>query len=164
MGAPIRNEKGIVLIIAILFLFVLSILTLILHKSSLTEIASSSSYRKSQQSFFAAERGVQKGLSWLAGLSAAPENSVGMPAWFYPNPVNDPPVFSTFSSVGGARYSYAIEHLKDGTPANAGANSAKIGGSTSSGPKVHFYRITGKGTDSAGGNVKKVQVVTTADF
>lgn len=166
-GRPLHNERGMALGIAILFLFVLSVLTALLHSTSLSEIGASSRYERSQQAFYAAEAGVRQALAWLAKQGIAPENNLAqMPAWFGDN-LDDAavtPEFSNFFKLGGAGkfyFRYRVEHVKDDYLPRTGEESAKIG------PVVHYYRITAEGsdTDDATGGIRKtVQVVTTVRY
>jgi Tfp pilus assembly protein PilX len=165
MRNMVKEDQGTALIVAILFLLVLSILVAILNRSSVFEMMSSRQYQDSQNAFYSAEAGVRQGMSWLNNLGAAPENSLNMPAWFTSD-VNSEPWSGFFidGASQGYRYRYYVQHLKDASSTYAGGESAKIGTSTTAGNKVHFYRITSEGSNSSGSVIKQVQVVVTANY
>jgi type IV pilus assembly protein PilX len=166
MSIKANNEKGSALIIAILFLMVLSILVAVLFHSSIFEMFSSKSYQDSQMAFYSAEEGAKVAMNWLNGLTVAPENSTtGIPSYFSDGAVTDPNWSSYVdSSTAGFRYRYYVEHLKDQVSPYSGGESAKIGNSTTSGNIVHYYRITSEGTSASGGAIKQIQIVVTAKY
>ena len=163
------DDRGMALAIAVLFLFVLSLLTAALYGTALSEIGASSRYEKGEQAFYAAEAGVKHALSWLGQQSTAPENATGMPPWFadkVDETAATPPLREA-TPFGGYWFRYRVEHMKDDYLPPNGEESAKIGTASSTAPVVHYYRITAEGADTAaatGGVRKKVQVVTTVRY
>ncbi len=164
MRVLVRNEKGTALIVALLFLMVLSVLVAALHKSSIFEIFFSNRYQQSQMAFYSAEEGAKRALIWLNNLGMAPENSFNMPTWFSNSTNTEPWSDYSNSSTSGFRYRFYVQHLKDAPSTYAGGESAKIGTSSSAGNKVHFYRITSEGSNSSGSVIKQVQIVVTANY
>ncbi|GFO56837.1 type IV pilus minor pilin PilX [Geomonas sp. Red276] len=164
---PLKNENGVALVIALMFLLVLSLLVTVVHKDALLEFVSSRGYEQSQHAFYQAESGLRDAHSWLSGQGLAPENSINPPAWFYNMSTAMPTASSGWSPYvanGNFRYRYYMEHLKDASANVSGGESAKIGTTTASGGKVHYYRITSEGSDSANMVHKVVQIVTTARY
>lgn len=169
MYAPVKNERGVALIIAIIFLLVLSLLVAVLNRAAIFEMFSSQHYQASQQAFDAAETGIRRGLAWLTAQGVAPENQLNPPAWFSNSTTSTvPPAssgWSNYSSAGSsASCRYYMQHLKDESMAYTGGESAKIGTSTTAGLKVHYYRITSEGVTSGGQGKKQLQLVTTARY
>lgn len=164
MDAIVNNEKGTVLVVALLFLVILSILVAALHGSSIFELHFSNKYQDSQMAFYSAEEGTKRAMNWLNTLGSAPENSIGMPTWFSVDASTTPWSGYNTSSTPGFRYRYYVLHLKDQATAYSSGDSAKIGNSPSSGNKLHFYQITSEGSNSSGSVVKQVQVVVTGNY
>lgn len=169
MYAPVKNERGVALIIAIIFLLVLSLLVAVLNRAAISEITSSQHYQASQQAFDAAETGIRKGLSWLTAQGVAPENQLNPPVWFSNSTTSTVPPpssgWSNYSSAGSsANYRYYIQHLKDEAMSYTGGESAKIGTSTTAGLKAHYYRITSEGVTTDGRARKQLQLVTTSRY
>ncbi|AJE02822.1 pilus assembly PilX family protein [Geobacter pickeringii] len=166
MKSPARNERGVALVMALIFLMVLSILVAILHRTTLFEMFLSRSYQESQKSFYAAEAGVRAALGELG--NGPPENMANPPPYFYLTPTTPDAatwsIATSDSSSGECSYRYYIEHLKDGPPSYAGGESAKLGFSAAAGAKVHYYRITAEGINKDGTVTRQVQVVTTAAY
>ena len=160
-----KNETGSALIIALCFLLILSLLIVVLNRTTLYEMLTSRNYQESQVAFYAAETGVRQGISWLGNLAAAPENSLNMPAWFSDSTTSTVPATSWSNSVstGNGSYRYYVQHLKDAASADPGGESAKTGTTNTAGSKVHYYRITAEGT-SPTGVIRQVQIVTTAKY
>ncbi len=164
---PLRDEKGAALVVALVFLLVLSLLVGVLHRDALVEIVSSRTYQESERVFYMAESGLRDANAWLAGQGVAPENGLNPPAWFYLVPVDPPTLdsgWSAYVSSGNVRYRYYVEHIKDALAAVAGGESAKIGTTTATGGRVHYYRITAEGSNADGSIRKQVQIVTTARY
>lgn len=161
------NQKGVALITALLFLLVLSLLIVSLHNTTLLEHISSRKYQNSQKSFYAAERGIRRGMGWLAGQGGAPEDNLTADPWFFETTLgeSDSPIWSNVEVADGCSNSYYIEYLKDEATTVAGTGSGKVGTSTSSGATLHYYRITGKGKSSGvpSGTVV-LQLVTTVTY
>lgn len=167
MRSPALNERGVALVMALIFLAVLSILVALLHGTTLLEMFLSRNYQESQKAFYAAEAGVRAGLNWL-DTQKVPENMSNPPAWFHTTLTTpDAATWKTAtrdSSSGECSYRYYIEHLKDGPPSYAGGESAKVGISPSAGAKVHYYRITSEGINQDGTVTRQVQIVTTVAY
>lgn len=164
MMTPARNERGAALIVAIVFLMVLTILMAVLHRTTLYEMFSSRHYQESQHAFYAADTGVRRALAWFGRQSAVPMHSSATP-WVYDTAGIDPDA-ATWSSAescgedGTCRY--YVEFLKDAPNYDS---SAKIG--TRSGAArgtLYYFRITSEGISRNGLVSKRVQVVTTAAF
>lgn len=159
MKPSVLNERGTALVVALVFLMVLSIMVGILHRTTLFEMFLSRSYQESQKSFYAAEAGVRAALSVLG--NGPPENLATPPPYFgaakWSTATSD-------SSSGECSYRYNIVHLKDGPPSYAGGESAKLGTSASAGGQVHYYQITAEGINKDGTVTRQVQVVTTAAY
>lgn len=71
LPAPVTNEKGSALIIALLLLAIMSVLGTVLMSTSTTEIQISGNYRNSQQSFYVADRAIEysmRGASDISGV------------------------------------------------------------------------------------------------
>lgn len=164
MMTPARNERGAALIVAIVFLMVLTILMAILHRTTLYEMFSSRHYQESQHAFYAADTGVRRALSWFRDQRSVPMHSDGTP-WVYDTAGTDPDAatWSPEESCGDdGTCRYYIEYLKSAP--NYGV-SAKIG--TRSGAArgtLYYFRITSEGISRNGLVRKRVQVVTTVAF
>lgn len=163
MTASVRNERGAALVVAILFLLILSILMAVLHGTTLFEIFSSRHYQESQQAFYAAETGIRQALRWLGAQRSVPMNSAGTP-WVHDTAVTpDTASWSPEeSSSNEGSYRYYIEYLKDAPDYDT---SAKIGNrsGTAKGTR-YYYRITSEGISGDRLVRKRVQVVTTAAY
>jgi Tfp pilus assembly protein PilX len=159
-----KNENGSALIIAILFLMVLSIMVAALYNSSIFEMLFSKKYQDSQMAFYSAEEGTKVALNWLNGLTGAPENSATVPDGFYDGTDSESWTVPAPSSTTGFRYRYCVQHLKDQLSPYSGGESAKIGSSSTSGNIVHYYRITSEGSSSSGSAIKQIQIVVTAKY
>lgn len=163
MMTPARNERGAALIVAIVFLMVLTILMAVLHRTTLYEMFSSRHYQESQHAFYAADTGVRRVLSWFGGQRSVPMHSDGTP-WVHDTKVDpDAATWSSEESCGDdGTCRYYIEFLKDAPNYDS---SAKIG--TRSGAArgtLYYFRITSEGKSLSGLVRKRVQVVTTAAF
>jgi len=161
------NEKGAALVLAMMFLLVLSLLVGTLHRDTLVEFASSRTYEQSQRAFYTAESGLRDAHSWLSGQGVAPENGLNPPVWFYNTSTAMPGAsagWSPYVNLDRLRYRYYVEHLKDATAGISGGESAKIGTTASTGGKVHYYRITAEGSNTDSSIRKIVQIVTTARY
>lgn len=166
MSPPLRNENGIALITAILFLLVLSILVAALHYTTILEQVSSRKYQNSQQAFYAAERGIRRGMGWLASQGGPPELGLTADPWFSPEPLDGAsPIWSDTEEAGGCTNAYHIEYLKAEATTVAGHGSGKKGTTTSSGALLHYYRITGRGSSqSVPAGTVELQLVTTVTY
>lgn len=153
MTNHLKNENGVALIIAIMFLFVLSILIAVLYGSSIYEMQSSKKYQDSQTAFYTAETGLRMAMSDANMWATAPELQGTPPAGFVKV---TPPLTSVLSEsdtrwkipevqTGAFTYKYYVEHLRDD-------------GST------HFYRITSEGSNSSGSVRKQIQLVVNTDY
>ncbi|MEK7773958.1 MAG: pilus assembly PilX N-terminal domain-containing protein [Deltaproteobacteria bacterium] len=58
-GKLINNEKGVALVLALVMLFLMSLLGSMIFNTSTTEVQISRNFRTRQDAFYAAERGVQ---------------------------------------------------------------------------------------------------------
>ncbi|MBT0651802.1 pilus assembly PilX family protein [Geomobilimonas luticola] len=165
MTPYLRSEKGTALVIAMLFLMVLSILVGALHRTTISEMLFSRNYQESQKAFYAAETGLRAGMQWLSNQGNPPENVLNVAPYFSPVPVASPIWSQEFTdSINQCTYRYYLEHLKDAAAAYAGGESAKIGTSSSAGSKVHFYRITAEGISRDRVIRRRVQLVTTTAY
>jgi type IV pilus assembly protein PilX len=165
MTTPLRSERGTALVIAMLFLMVLSILMAALHQTTLFEVLFSRNYQESQKAFYAAETGLRAGILWLGNQGNPPENVLNVAPHFSPVPVTSPLWSQEFTdSSNQCTYRYYVEHLKDTPSANSGGESAKVGTSSSAGNKLHFYRITAEGISRDRIIRRRVQLVTTAAY
>lgn len=166
MRSSLRNDRGAVLVIAMVFLMVLSVLVALLHRTTLFELLFSRNYQESQKAFYAAESGLRTGMLWLEEWGNPPENSLAIvDSWFSPVPVTSPTWSPEYpDSNGQCTYRYSIEYLKNAPAAYAGGESAKTGTSSSAGSKVHYYRITAEGISRDRLIRRRVQLVTTVAY
>ena len=165
MTPTLRNERGTALVIAMLFLMVLSILVVILHRTTIFEVLFSRNYQESQKAFYAAESGVRAGMQWLGNQGNPPENILNSAPFFSPVPVASPLWSQEFpDSSNQCTFRYYVEHLKNAPASSAGGESAKLGTSSSAGSKVHYYRITAEGISRDRMVRRRVQLVTTAAY
>lgn len=165
MSRPLRNDNGIALVTALLFLLVLSVLVTALHYTTILEHVSSRKYQNSQQSFYAAEKGVRRGMGWLAAQGGPPEEALTADPWFFPEPLDGAPIWADAETADGCTNTYYIEHLKKEASTVTGHESSKKGTTTSTGSLLHYYRITGKGSSrgTPAGTVV-LQLVTTVTY
>ena len=164
MSRPLRNENGIALVTALLFLLVLSVLVTALHYTTILEHVSSRKYQNSQQAFYAAEKGIRRGMGWLAAQGGPPEDGLTADPWFSPMPLDGPPIWDTEITEGSTN-SYHIEYLKKEATTVTAHGSSKKGTTTSSGALLHYYRITGRGSSrSVPAGTVQLQLVTTVTY
>lgn len=165
MSNRLRNEEGIALVTALVFLLVLSVLVTALHYTTILEHVSSRKYQNSQQAFYAAEKGIRRGMGWLAAQGGPPEDGLAADPWFSPTPLDGPPIWSDTEVADGCTNTYYIEHLKEEATTVTGHESSKKGTTTSTGALLHYYRITGRGSSrgTPAGTVV-LQLVTTVTY
>lgn len=167
MNTTLNNEKGAVLVVALLFLTVLLMLMAVLNKDAIYEIMFSRNYQDSQQAFYAAEAGVRSGHGWLSNQGVAPENSIAPPPWFANNTTSALPAsagkWTGYTPLGNYRYRYYVQHLKDENASYAGNESAKTG-TTMGGGRIRYYRVTSEGSNGDNSIKRVVQTVITAKY
>lgn len=164
MMMPARNERGAALIVAIVFLMVLTILMAVLHQTTLYEMFSSRHYQESQHAFYAADTGVRHVLSWFRGQRSVPTHSSATP-WVYDSVVTDPETatWSDEESCGDdGTCRYYIEYLKSAPDYDSSAKIGTRSGAASA--TLYYFRITSEGISSNDLVRKRVQVVTTVKF
>lgn len=166
MSRQLDNENGIALITAILFLLVLSVLVAALHYTTILDHVSSRKYQNSQQAFYAAEKGIRRGMGWLASQGGPPEEALTADPWFSPEPLDgDSPIWADTEVADNCTNTYSIEHLKNEATTVTGHGSGKKGTTTTSGELLHYYRITGKGSSrSVPAGTVLLQLVTTVTY
>ena len=165
MSRPLRNENGIALVTALMFLLVLSVLVTALHYTTILEHVSSRKYQNSQQAFYAAEKGIRRGMGWLAAQGGPPEEGLTADPWFSPKQLDDSPIWADTEIADGCTNTYHIEFLKKEATTVTGHGSGKKGTTTSSGALLHYYRITGRGSSrSVPAGTIQLQLVTTVTY
>ncbi len=97
-GQGIREQRGVVLVVALLVLTVLSVLGLAFLMTAQTEDAIATNYRNHTAAFYAAEAGVESGVASLKSLVGAnPTPTVAQLAGLLPPALTDPNyTFNTF--------------------------------------------------------------------
>ena len=166
MNRPLRNEDGIALVTALLFLLVLSVLVTALHYTTILEHVSSRKYQNSQQAFYAAEKGIRRGMGWLAAQGGPPEEGLTADPWFSTEPLDGAtPIWADTEVADGCTNTYHIEYLKKEATTVTAHGSSKKGTTTSSGALLHYYRITGMGSSrSVPAGTIHLQLVTTVTY
>ncbi len=83
---PLREDRGIVLVLSLLVLMILSILGSAFLLLSGTEVTISRNSQVVTQTFYAAEAGIETALNNLPGTAAIPQTALGASAVFQTGP------------------------------------------------------------------------------
>ncbi|UCD71551.1 MAG: pilus assembly PilX N-terminal domain-containing protein [Syntrophobacterales bacterium] len=85
-----RNEKGVVLVIAVLAMITVTILGIAAMMTSDIEVRMSGNQRCMDTALYAADGGIDNGLSWLAGSGAAKPDEINLPTIEETRDIPDP--------------------------------------------------------------------------
>lgn len=106
---PLKNERGIALVIALLIMVVLTVLGIAVIMNVNTEIKISGNAKDSKQAFYTAESGLQAGLGQLPSLSAFSATLAnGLTYSSYPTgqPLPQPTSMSCPAGYGSSAYCF----------------------------------------------------------
>ncbi len=152
---PVSNDKGIALIMALTVLIILSALGIFATNSSVVEIWRSANYRSLKQAFYAADAGIEDGISRLvSNPSPVTDSAPTDTSW---TPTGSPYHSANFTSPANPSNSFTITHRLVGNPSVVGV----VG--TSSGSTQ--YLITSTGTSgTARAKIKAVIFLNSSPF
>ncbi len=103
----VDNERGVALVLALVMLFLMSLLGSLIFTTSTTEVQISRNYRSSQSAFYAAERGVQYAYgdsNIYSSIIPGTTNSVNVP------------VGGVSLQVGSSNVAGTVQYVGNGNP------------------------------------------------
>ena len=103
-----RNERGSVIVIAVLILALLSIIGVSAVKTSITELHISTNHLIHKMNFYAAESGAPHGSLWLKGLDLLDDTDKD---WFMP--LDEADEQKWFELSNGTNYTWKVKHQLD---------------------------------------------------
>jgi len=107
-----RNEKGIVLVIAVLAMITVTILGIAAMMTSDIEVRVSGNQRCMDAAFYAADGGIDNGLNWLANSGAAKPDDSRLPTMKETTDIPDPENPNIYSR----HYICDLHHSKNPPP------------------------------------------------
>ena len=167
-----RHQQGMVLIIALVFLLLLTLMALAASGRSLLQERMAGAMRSAEQAQWSAETAL-RGAEWLlfqGNALACYDSSITVSStvrtfrqstgWFTTGgTVYQPLDYTTASGNSALAYNpvYIVEYLgADRTPGQGASQAAETGQSGTSIGKTYMYRITARG---AGGNPNIIRVI-----
>jgi Tfp pilus assembly protein PilX len=150
---PISNEKGIALVMALVLLIIISGIGIFGINTSVVEMWRSSNYLSTKQAYYAAEAGIEDGISRLVAGTVSDSSSTTSTTWNNANTYSSASsLFTNWINSSNTSNSFTIEHRVIGNPAVVATTSGKP-----------HYRIRSIGTSgNATRTIEAVIMLTTS--
>ncbi|MBI1910933.1 MAG: pilus assembly PilX N-terminal domain-containing protein [Deltaproteobacteria bacterium] len=126
----VNNEKGMALVIALIIMFIMSLLGTMLYTTSSSETKAARNYRTKQDAFYAAERAIEYAKTDSNIYATIGSGSVNIP------------LSGVSLSAGSSNASGTVEYLANGNPPRgSGLDATEF--------EANFYVISAAGTGPA---------------